>query len=284
MNLNLSSKLALPLGLLLSAHPRLHAQPDHGHLNVGALGKNQNDRLIWVNGADFITSSGYVKTLDYTNSGRYAGFFQGGITLTVLPATAEHAGPDPQAPALGSHIQFRMACLEGPEGGTFNFWESTGSAPAESLAPGQAGTNLWVLSENDGSPGLDPYGHIHGRRFTATQAGLYKIGFTAVDTSTNGTGEGPIHTDSERVAVWFQAGVNIEEIEPDFEEGHVHVRFGARAGFTWQLEASSSPDPQSDWAPAGDPVVGSDVFVEVVHEGAPGAERYYRLKGTPVSP
>jgi hypothetical protein len=152
------------------------------------MGKNQNDRLIWANGAEFIASSGYVKTLDYTNSGRYAGLFQGGITLTVLPATAEHAGPDPQAPALGSRIQFRMACLEGPEGGTFNFWESTGSAPAESLAPGRAGTNLWVLSENDGSSGLDPYGHIHGRRFTATQAGLYKIAFTAVETSTKGDG------------------------------------------------------------------------------------------------
>jgi hypothetical protein len=276
------AKLALALGLALSVPAAARAQ--HGHLNAGAAGTNQNDRLLWANGADFIASSGYVKTLDYTNVGRYADYFQGGITLTALPATAAHAGPDPAAPALGSYIQFRMSCLEGPEGGLFNFWESTGATPALSLAPGDAGTNLVRLSESDGSPGSDPYGHIHGRRFTATKTGIYKVGFTAVDTSTNGAGGGPIHTPSEELPVWFQAGVNIAEVEPDYEEGHVHVHFGARAGLSWQVQFSTNLGPSAVWLPAANPVTGADVFVEVIHDLPPGGQRFYRVTGTPVVP
>ena len=109
------TRLALALGLALSVQNTVHAQ--HGHLNAGAVGTNQGDQLRWANSADFIASSSYLKTLDYTNSGKYAGYYQGGITLTALPATAAHAGPDPAAPALGSFIQFRMSCLEGPDGG-----------------------------------------------------------------------------------------------------------------------------------------------------------------------
>jgi hypothetical protein len=115
--------LSLLLGLALSAPTNLNAQL-HGHLNAGAVGTHQNDALIWANGADFAAQSGYVKTLDYTNSGRYAGYFQQNITLTALPATAAHAGPDPQAPALGSYIQARMSCVAVPPGGSFAFWEN----------------------------------------------------------------------------------------------------------------------------------------------------------------
>jgi len=275
-------KLALALGLALSVQTTLHAQ--HGHLNAGAAGTNQNDRLLWANGADFIASSGYIKTLDYTNAGRYAGHYQGGITLTALPATAAHAGPAPSAPALGSFIQFRIACLEGPDGGAFNFWESTGATPVLSLTPGQSSTNLWRLSESDGSPGSDPYGHIHGRRFTATKAGIYKVGFTAVDTSSNGAGGGPIHPLSDELPVWFQAGVNIAEVEPDYEEGHVHVHFGARAGYTWQVEYSTNLGPAAVWLTAGNPVAGTDVLVEILHSLPPGDQRFYRVKGTPIVP
>ena len=108
----LFSQLALAVALSLPA--TLHAQ--HGHLNAGTVGTNQNDRLLWAHGADFVDTSAYVKTLTYTNGGRYAGYFQGGITPTALPATAAHAGPDPAAPALGSFIRLGLTCLEGPEG------------------------------------------------------------------------------------------------------------------------------------------------------------------------
>jgi len=109
--MNKPSKLALALGLALSAQSILHAQ-DHAHLNVGALGTNQNDQLYFVNGAAFIDSSEYVKTLTYTNAGTYAGYFQQNITLTALPRTSANAGPDPAAAAFGSFIQAGMTCLE----------------------------------------------------------------------------------------------------------------------------------------------------------------------------
>ena len=277
-----SIRLALALGLALSSQTSAHAQ--HAHLNAGAVGTNQNDQLIWANGADFVASSEYVKTLDATNSGKYAGYFQGGITPTTLPATAVHAGPDPAAPALGSSLQFSLSCLEAPANGSFGFWELGATNPSLSLIAGQVSTNLWRLSENDGSPGSDPYGHIHGRRFTATKPGIYKVGFQAFDTSTNGTGGRPIHTPSTVLPVWFQAGVNIESIEPDYEEGHVHVKFGAPAGYSWQVEASTNLGSATLWLPAANPVTGADVFVELIHDVPPGVQRFYRVKGTAIVP
>ena len=276
-------KLAPTLGLALLVQPHLHAA-DHGHLNAGALGTNQNDRLIWANGGDFIASLGYVKTLDYASTGKYAGYFQQNITLTALPRTAAHAGPDPAAPAPGSFIKARLACVEAPAGGAFAFWENGATSPTISLGAGETTTNLWSLSQGDGSPGSDPYGHIHGRRFTATRPGLYQVIFQAFDTSTNGAGGGPVHTPSAELPVWFQAGITVVEVEPDYEEGHVHVHFGARLGYLWQVEASTNLGPAAVWLPAGNPIVGDDVFIETVHEGAPGIKRFYRVKGAPIVP
>ena len=269
-------KLILAAGLVLCAQPTLRGQ--HGHLNAGAAGTNQNERVIWANGADFIASSGYVKTLNYTNGGRFAGYYEGGITPTALPATLEHGGPDADASAFGSYLQFRMSCLEGPIGGAFDFWEMGTTSPSISLVPGQTSTNLWRLSENDGSAGADPFGHVHGRRFTATKAGIYKVGFTAVDTSTNGAGGGVIHTPSEELPIWFQAGVSIQSVQP--ETSQVRVRFGAAAGFNWSVQYTS--DLTNTWQSTA-PVTGDDTFVDSII--APLDQRgFYRLLGTPIEP
>jgi hypothetical protein len=60
-----------------------------------------------------------------------------------------------------------------------------------------------------GQPGADPFGHIHGRRFTADKAGVYTVGFKAYDISTNGTAGSPIHTAAEILDIVFQAGYNL---------------------------------------------------------------------------
>jgi hypothetical protein len=271
-------KLILAASLVICAQPTLRAQ--HGHLNAGAVGTNQNDRLIWANGADFIASSGYVKTLNYTNGGRFAGYYEGGITPTALPATLETGGPDPDAAAFGSYLQFRMSCLEGPPGGAFNFWESGTTSPSISLEPGQASTNLWRLSESDGSPGADPFGHVHGRRFTATKPGIYKVGFTALDTSTNGTVGGAIHTPSDELPIWFQAGVSIQSVQPDLQASQVRVRFGATAGFNWSVQYAS--DLTNTWQSTL-PVPGNDTFIDSVLPPL-GERSFYRLLGTPIEP
>ncbi len=263
-------------GLVLSS-PILRAQ-DHGHLNFGAAGTNTGSQLTWDNGADFIASSGYVKTLGYTNAGKYAGYFHQNITLTALPQTSGYGGPAPGAPALGSLIFARMSLLSGPQDGKFGFWDTNSTtAPSISLGAGETAASLIRVTQESGAPGADPFGHIHGRRFTATKPGIYHVGFQALDLSTNGVAGGPIHTPSAVLPVCFQAGVNIQSIEPDYEDGHVRVRFGAPLNTTWQVEYKDSLS-STNWLPAGAAVTGLDYFFERIHEGAPGPNRFYRVR------
>ena len=254
---------------------------DHGHLSVGAVGTNQNDQLIFDKSVIFDTSSDYVKTLTYATNGTYAGYYQGNITLTALAATTNHLGPVPYAPALGSWIFAQLVSVDGPSGAAFAFWEAGATNPTISLDSGTTGTNTWQLSENDGSPNTDPYGHIHGRRFTATKPGTYIVGFRAYDFSSNGAGGGPIHSPSTVLKMYFQAGDIIHSIEPDVD--HTHVRIGARVGFSWQLEAATMFYPP-DWQVIGAPVIGDDYFHEVLDDNLVEGNRYYRVKGTAIVP
>ena len=249
---------------------------DHGHLNVGAVGASQNDALDFDNGDLFTTDSAFVLTLIYTNSSTYAGYFQGNITLTVLAATAAHAGPVPGAPALGSYIFAQIVSLEGPPGGSFGFWETGATTPTISLASGTLGTNSYRLSENDGSPGTDPYGHIHGRRFTATTPGLYTVGFRALDLSTNGVSGGPIHTPSPLLKIYFQAGVTITSLQKT--NNTAILTFGARLDRTYTLQATTSPTNPNTWTDAGDPIVGNDALAPVSDTNATTAFRFYRIR------
>jgi hypothetical protein len=199
-------KLLAILALGLAAMtPHLHAQ----HLNAGALGQNQNDKLIFANGADFAASSGYVKEFPYSTTGTYAGYYNGSISLTALPTTIANGGPVAGAPAPGSFIKVRMESVTGPVGSTFSFWDNGAKAPSVSLAAGSlASSEMWSLSDASlgaGTAGADPFGHIHGRRFTADQLGEYTVGFKVFETSVNGSGGGPIHTSSDILYVKFMA-------------------------------------------------------------------------------
>lgn len=267
--------------LTLTALAESAVAQDHGHLNVGAVGTNQNARLAFEHAEIFETSSDYVKTLTPSTSGAYAGYYNGNITLTALAATPAHLGPFTNSPALGARIFAQLVSVDGPPGGAFAFWDTGATNPTISLACGTTGTNTFRLSENDGSPGTDPYGHIHGRRFTATVPGVYVVGFRAYDFSTNGIAAGPIHTASAVLKVYFQAGDNIHFIEPDVE--HTHVTFGARAGYTWQLFGATTLNPP-DWQAIGAPVTGDDYFHEVLDDTAVESNRFYRVKGTTIAP
>src|SRR2546423_7197828 len=110
---------------------------DHGHLNAGAESRQPGSKLIFANGADFSTNSGYIKTLTFTNATTYAGYFQGNTTLTVLPATAAYAGPDPAAPALGAYVFAQLVSLDGPERGEFGFWDVGATEPTIRIKSGE---------------------------------------------------------------------------------------------------------------------------------------------------
>jgi len=249
---------------------------DHGHLNVEAVGTSQNDALDFDNGALFDASTGYVFTLIYTNGGTYAGYYQGNITLTALAATAAHAGPVPGAPALGSLIFAQIVSVEGPPGGAFGFWDAGATSPTISIASGVTSTNLYRLSENDGSPGSDPYGHIHGRRFTATKPGLYAVAFRAFDLCTNGVAGWPIHSPSDILRIYFQAGVTITSLAKTNES--VAVTFGARINRTYALQSTTGLGGQSGWTEASDVLLGTDYFATLVDTNATGEARFYRIK------
>ena len=254
---------------------------DHGHLNVGAVGTNQNDQLVFEHAEVFSTTSDYVKTLTYASAGTYAGYYQGNITLTAVAATETHLGPFTNSPALGSFLFAQLVSVDGPEGGAFGFWDTGTTSPSFSLACGTTGTNTWQLSQNDGSPGTDPYGHFHGRRFTATIPGIYTVGFRAWDYSTNGLNGGPIHTPSEILKVYFQAGDRIRSIKA--QTNKVQITFAARAGFTWQLQVANELDSPK-WVEVGDAVTGDDYFHNVTDNYLVGSNRIFRVKGTSVIP
>lgn len=206
----LMAALTLGLGLAVSS---VQAQ----HVNAGALNTSQGGQLYFQNASGFVNGSGFVitsvsPTMNYSNSGTYAGFFNSGPTFTALAQTANNgATPSPFAAAYGSFLQLRLeSVVSGPVGGTFSFFDHGATTPTYGLGVGSFVTsgNLFELSDDTlgaGDPGADPFGHIHGRRFAADVAGSYQVGFRIVDTSINGIGGGPIQSDSQLYLMTFNA-------------------------------------------------------------------------------
>jgi hypothetical protein len=182
-----------------------HAQ--HGHLNAGAVGQNPGDQLVWANGAAFVQGSGYVQNMTMATSGTYSNYYNSGPTMTALPATVVNGGPAAFAPAIGSFINVQISLVSAPVGGVFSFWESGSLTPTFNLSIGgtTATPDIPLSAPGAGTSGADPYGHIHGRRFTATVLGDYILGFQLFDTTDLGAGGNPIHTPSEILYIQYSA-------------------------------------------------------------------------------
>jgi hypothetical protein len=203
--------LSLAFSLILTATA---AAQIHGHINAGisdtdSNGADQDDPLAFFSDEipDFESGGGFTVSMPLSETGRFAGYYNGSQTFTVLSALSG-LPEDDQHPALNSFIQLQLVSVSGPAGGVFGFWESTalggGSTPTFSLAVGATnGTDMWALSEDDSSG--DPYGHIHARRFSASLPGLYSVGFRLVDNSTAGASGGPIHVPSRIYLIDFNA-------------------------------------------------------------------------------
>lgn len=266
-------KLAL-LALTLTA---AHAQ--HAHLNAGAVAQTQGAQMTWDNAAEHNVASAWVRVLSFATTGRYAGRYEGNITLTAMHSVDAFGAPVPGGPAPGSMIWAEIVSVAGPEGGAFSFWESTGAEPAFTAPTGSTGLNFsFVLSEESlgaGQPGGDPYGHIHGRRFTANKPGLYRVGFRAIDRNN-------IHTPSEIVELHFQADYLVSP-EITFSNGMPIIRFAAPSGFVVTVEAKGDLNPETPWQSVAQ-VGGTDHFMSVMDELANGAPRFYRLSLAPAAP
>mgnify|MGYP007071000882 CR=1 FL=1 len=272
--------LPVLLALALPATPKAHE-----HLAAGAQLSEAGSALLFVNAANYAAESGYVVPLELSTNGPYAGYHHAELTFVCQPATPDRGGPAPFHPVLGTHVDAIIESVEGPAGGALGFWESPGDEVTAteltfSVPVGETqGTRGFPVSENDGSPEADPFGHIHGRVFSTTEPGLYRVGLRFVDTSVNGPGGGPLHTPSPRFFLHFQSGITLAGIRP--ADDGLEVTFGAANDFRYVLEECAHLGDAAVWVPVGDPVTG-DNHLHTLAVGSGSDVRFFRLRREPL--
>lgn len=258
------------------------ARAQHVHLNAGARSPDPGSPLYFANGDSFTTNSGRVISLAKAESGPYAGFFtQAGLTLTALASTSSNGGPAFGHAAPGAHLELVVLGVQGPAGGALGFWDSDGESDAQALTfsvpVGEtAGQQRFRLSENDGSPGSDPYGHVHGRRFTTDHPGLYAVTVQLIDTSANGVNGAPLHPPSDPFSFYLQAGVSIARLE--LLPGGARVTFATQTGRRYFLERTSRPTDSTSWTTEVGPLEGNDHLQTLEISGSTGIADFYRLR------
>lgn len=251
------------------------------HIYAGAVGTNLNDALVFTVASLFDTASGYKHPMAFRTNGLNAGYFRGdALTFTALSATDLGTGQVLGRALLGSRLAVQLVSVEGPAGGAFQFWEGDEDNPGNQITfeipVGAANrTNAFVISENDGAPGSDPYGHIHGREFTASKEGLYTVGFRLIDVSTNGIGGGPMHSPSKVLPMFFQAGPVIEQIQR--ATNGMRILFRSAPGVTNVVEASEVPDGPT-WTPVTAGLRGNSALQSLTDTNPVPALRFYRLR------
>jgi hypothetical protein len=272
----------------------ISAQPvrAHDHLAAGATSNTNGATLIFQNDGDFGGDTGFVFNLRQgTTNDAYLGYYYtDDLVFIALAATPDNGGPEPGAAALGTYVQIKLLSVEGPAGATFGFWETaqdgvdstnlTWTVPV----PFHNGTNLIHVSEGDGSPGSDPYGHIHGRIYSFDKSGLYKVTWQFIDTSTNGPNGGPVDLPSAPFYLYYQADLTTGSI--DVVTNTANVSFAAPSNIpdsgvgpatNYQLLSSPSVGPNAVWQPAGSLVVGDD-HLHTVSIPTSASALFFRLK------
>ena len=255
------------------------------HIYAGALGTNQNDRLYFSNGLVFdATRTAYSFPQILRTNGLNKGYYRGDVlTFSALAATEPNGGPIGPTPghaAFGSWLAVQVVSVAGPPGGSFSFWEGDGESDLGvitfSVPVGTTnGTNYFLVSENAGVAGSDPYGHIHAREFTTSSSGTYIVGFRVIDLSTNGTGGGPIQSPSDVLLVRFQAGMWIEAFQTF--TNRVTASFRSLPGITNSLQATDSIE-SGPWLTVAGPLRGSGNLQSLAETNVPSGHRYYRLR------
>jgi hypothetical protein len=266
----------------------INAQAQHIHISAGALSGEPGSKLFFWNGYLYDTNSygGITPACIYMNNKDrlYPGLYQTAASFTALPATLWTGGPTPYAAEQGAYIEMVLLSVQGPPGGEIAFWEETedGSATTKMFGLPVGTTNStrrFNLSEGIEFPDPDPFGHIHGRRFTASKPGLYTVGVQLIDTSRAGPNGGPIHSPSDTNYFYFQAGLFNDYISKS--NNTVSVRFGSQGFNNYYLEMSSTLPP-TNWVTLGTNIGGnhSDLHT-LVDTNATGAMRFYRIREVP---
>ena len=264
----------------------------HNHMPAGATDPTPGAMLQYVpSAADYTTDSGFVFGLTPgTENDPYLGYYYTDEQVfTALAATSANGGPEPGHAAPGTFIQVKLLSVTGPAGASFGFWETPQDGVDSTnltwsvAVPYVNGTNLIPVSESDGSPGSDPYGHLHGRIYSVTKPGLYVATWQFVDTSTNGPGGGPVDLPSAPFSTYYQADLTIGGIAMD--TNGVRVSFAAPSDqpddlstppANYTLEGSPSLGSGAAWQPIGDVIVGDDALHTVAVPGT-NSMRFFRL-------
>jgi hypothetical protein len=269
----------------MGAPGELRAQ--HLHINAGALSTTNRAPLYFVNGDGFVASSGFAFSSVLRTNGPAVGYYDAGVTFTAVFGDGSEGPPA----ALGSQLALVIKSVSGPEGGSFAYWESfqgnceqAAESITFSLPVGTTdGTNRFLLSQNNGLPGEDPYGHCHGRRLTMTKPGLYTVGTQLVDVSRNGPGGGPIHTPSPLYQFYFQADTTIARLAPT--NSSVTATFATLPSnvarqYSYFLEANAALDGIELWTTVAGPVRGDNRLQTLTDSETTQPQRFYRLRVT----
>jgi hypothetical protein len=265
-------KLAVAL-VLASAQGPLSA---HDHMPCGATTNTPGATLEYVpSAADYTTNSGFVfnLTAGATNDPYLGFYYTDDQVFIALAATPNNGGPEPGAAALGVYIQVKLLGVRGPPGANFGFWETAVNGVDSTnltwsvAVPFSNGTNFIHVSESDGSPDSDPYGHIHGRIYSVTKPGFYIATWQFVDTSTNGPAGAPVDLPSAPFSTYYQAGLTFATIAVD--TNGVQITFAAPSDqpdtlttppTNYTLQTSPALGPNALWQPVGGVIVGDDTL------------------------
>ncbi len=277
------------LGLLMLGGVIPPASAQHGHIYAGALSADPGQPLWFENGSVWDTNSwgGYQQSpaciyLTANLPDTYPGQYQSAITFAAEPATIFNGGPSPYAAAPGTYVQLRFVSLQGPAGGALTIWDEVDDPahPSVLLSVPVGATNgsqMYNLSEGDPlDPTADPYGHIHGRRWTLNQPGLYIVGLQLVDTSSNGPDGGPLQSPSAVTYFYLQAGLFISDFSRT--NNTTLARFGLPGLTNYVYEASPTVNG-TNWVPIAN-IVGTthSELRWLVDTNASAPSRFYRLR------
>ncbi len=267
----------------------------HKHLDGGVESQTAGSKLLFLNLGNYATNAGFLYRLTPTNHVALGPIYRSGTSsrndpdlennpvFTCLPVEPDNGGPHENAPLPGARIALRIVAVDGPEGGSLSMWDSDGDYIAEeitfSVPVGTTnGAQRFLLSEGDGAPGSDPYGHIHGRRFSVDRPGLYTVSFQMVDLSTNGPGGGPLHAPSDIVPMFFQADTTL--LQPVVGPEGAVLTFGTETLRTYVVESSPVLGPAADWTALGEPIPGNGHLHTTAPLPISTEARFYRLRVT----
>lgn len=280
------SRAAILLFLLsMLPAPAVRAQLiPHFHLAAGAAGTAPGAPLQFNSADNFLADSGYAAVMTLRTNPPTVGYHMGGPTFTA----AEGDGTEGPPAASGAQLWLVVRAVDGPADGHWSFWEAGpdedyGTSITFSYATGTTnGTNAFILSQLEFQP--NPYGHIHGRAFTADKPGLYSVWFQIIDRSRSGPGGGPLHTPSPIYRFHFQAGITIARLTKNQNQTtatFATLNSNAARQYSYYLEATPTLDDSAVWTTVAGPLRGDNrlrILTAPVEPDAP--ETFYRLRIT----